>query len=252
MLPPVYQNHPAALLPGTFRPPNGCSMAADKRTMPLGRSCRLLGVGALAISVALALAAAALADREQIKRTATGDREARTAVLTKADFGAATGWSGGAQAPHLSSTMPCSSFQPKQSDLVVVGAAEAKWQNQAIEVDSEAQVLQSPHMVSLDWQRTIVAPQVMPCLREGLVKSVGKMDKLESFTVTAFPKVGNNSRRLRAIIDVKNVRVMMDIVVVAQHATEITLTFTAPAVAEAPVSAAELVLARRLAARATG
>ncbi len=219
--------------------------------MTIGCAGRLLGVGTLAMFVALALAAAAFADKEQIKRTAKGDGEARTAVLTRADFGAATGWSGGAQVPHLSSTMPCSSFQPKQSDLVVVGAAEAKWQNQAIEVDSESQVLQSPHMVSLDWQRTVVAPQVMPCLREGLAKSVGKTEKLESFTVTAFPKVGNNSRRLRAIIDVKNVRVMMDIIVVAQHATEITLTFTAPAVAETSVSAAELVLARRLAARAT-
>jgi hypothetical protein len=218
--------------------------------MRFGRAGRPLGIGAAATLIALALAAAALADKEQIKRTAAGNAEALAAVLARADFGAATGWSGGAQTPDLSSAMPCNSFHPKQSDLVVVGAAETKWTHPGVEVDSEAQVLQTTHMVSLDWQRTVVAPQVVPCLREGLPKALSKTDKLESFAVAVFPKIGDNSRRLRAVIAAKNVPVIMDIIAVKRHATEITLTFTAPEAAAASLDAAEVVLARRLSARA--
>jgi hypothetical protein len=74
--------------------------------------------------------------------------------------------------------------------------------------------------------------------------------KLESFGVAAFPKVGDKSRRFRAVIDVKNVPVNMDVIEIQRHATEITLTFTAPAAAQTTVDAAEVVFAARLAARA--
>jgi hypothetical protein len=34
-------------------------------------------------------------------------------------------------------------------------------------------VLQTPAMVRLGWQRSVVAPQVLPCLRSGLAKQLG-------------------------------------------------------------------------------
>jgi hypothetical protein len=95
--------------------------------MGLGLAGRPLGIGAGAAFVALLLAAVALADNEQIKRTAAGNAEARAAVLTRADFGAATGWAGHRKSPDLNSAMPCGSFHPKQSDLVLIGAAEMDW-----------------------------------------------------------------------------------------------------------------------------
>src|SRR3954452_19000855 len=101
-------------------------------------------VFAVAIAAALALAGTALADQWQVHRTAAGNAAARAAVIQRADLGTATGWTGGFKAPDMSSTPPCHGFQPKQSDLVVAGAAASAWQHTGLELQSQANVLKTP------------------------------------------------------------------------------------------------------------
>src|SRR5439155_20204375 len=137
-------------------------------------------------------------------------------------------WTGGFKKPDLSSKTPCKSYQPKQSDLVLIGAAKSIWSNAALRFDSEAQVLQTRQMVRLDWQRTVLAPQVVPCLREGLTTQLDASTRLVSFGRMAFPQVATYARAYRTVVDVKTsaakVRVMVDSVLIGRGHTEITLT----------------------------
>jgi hypothetical protein len=159
--------------------------------------------------------------------------------------------------PTLSSTLPCgSTFQPKQSDLLVTGAAETLFKQPGISVDSEAQVLQTAQMVTLDWQRTVLAPQVLPCLRVGFAKETTAMTRFVSVKRIAFPRVAPYTYVLRALFDVKSsatgpiVRVFSDVVLVGAGRTELTLTMTAPLFADKSVRAAEAKLAQVMVARA--
>jgi hypothetical protein len=209
----------------------------------------------VAAGVAASVAVASIADKEQIHLTNAGQAAARAAVLTKADLGTAPGWTGGAKKPDLSSTPPCPGFRPKQSDLVVNGAAETVFKQPAIQFDSEAQVLQTAHMVKLDWQRTVIAPQILPCLRIAVAKSAGTSAHVTSIRRTAFPRVATFTSAIRILLDVKTsgsttpVAVFVDVVLVGRGRTEITLTTTAPLLASTAVRAAEIRLARILAAR---
>jgi hypothetical protein len=209
----------------------------------------------VAAGVAASVAVASIADKEQIHLTNAGQAAARAAVLTKADLGTAPGWTGGAKKPDLSSTPPCPGFRPKQSDLVVNGAAETVFKQPAIQFDSEAQVLQTAHMVKLDWQRTVIAPQILPCLRIAMAKSAGTSAHVTSIRRTAFPRVATFTSAIRILLDVKPsgsttpVTVFVDVVLVGRGRTEITLTTTAPLLASTAVRAAEIRLARILAAR---
>jgi hypothetical protein len=212
----------------------------------------------LALAAALACAAgaaAATADKEKIQLTAAGQAAARAAVLTRADLGATTGWTGGAQKPDLTAAKPtCKGFDPKQSDLTLNGAAEAMFKHSAgIQLVSDAQVLATPRMVALDWQRTVLAPQVVPCMREELGKLAGGSGHIVSLSRISFPKLATYSTAFRALFDVtsgtRTIRVMADVVLVGRGRTELTLTTTAPYSAAATIAPAEVRLARVLLAR---
>ena len=202
---------------------------------------------------ALLLAGAAVADKEQIHLTAVGQKAARAAVMKRADLGGATGWTGGSKKPDLSPGTGCANFHPKQSDLVLIGAAETVFKHPGVEFDSEAQVLQTPAMVRLDWQRTVLAPQVMPCLRSNLEKHLSASERLVSVGRIAFPAIATYTRAYRTTVDVKSAsgttRVFVDLVLLGRGSTEITLTTTAPMVAESAVRGAEVRLARILVSR---
>jgi hypothetical protein len=207
-----------------------------------------------AVVAGLALGSAALADTWQIRFTSAGQAAARAVVLKRADLGAATGWTGGAKKADLTSAPPCGTFHPKQSDLVVNGAAETLWRHSGLELDSEATVLQAPAMVRLDWQRTVVAPQVLPCLRVGFARQVPAGAKLVSVKRVAFPSVAPLTRAVRAIVDVTSgsasIPVFTDLVAIGKGRTEVTLTTTAPLAIDRSVHPAEVKLARLLASRA--
>jgi hypothetical protein len=197
----------------------------------------------------LACAAAALADTWRIELTAAGQAAAKAVVLKRADIGTASGWTGRARTPDLTKGPPCSGFNPKQSDLVVKGAAETDWRHTGLDVDSEAVVLQTATMVKLDWQRTVVAPQVLPCLRSAFARQKGFV----SLRRVAFPQVATYTRALRALLDVGSgtlkIRVMTDVIFIGRGRTEGTLTVIAPYGLVSTIERAERRLARLMASR---
>jgi hypothetical protein len=222
--------------------------SADDALMP-ARPRVVVAALVAAILCALAGASAAVADNEQIKLTPTGQAAAKKAVLTRADLGTAAGWTGGAAKPILSSSLQCSSYDPKQSDLVVIGAAHAVWKNTGIELDSQADVLRTSQMVQLDWRRSVLAPQVMTCARQMFSKSLPSSTKVVSFVREAFPQIVPNVRKYRLVVSVKGIQVMVDLLLLVNGQTEITLSTTAPLSAQSVMSAAEVRLAEALVAR---
>jgi hypothetical protein len=203
--------------------------------------------------VALAVAGAVFAanpSKEKIALTGAGNARAKAEVLLRSDFG--TGWSGGFKKPDLTSTLPCS-YHPKQTDNVLIGAAETRWDKPTtVEIDSEAQVLRTPAMVRRDWQRSVVAPQILPCLRQALQKSLGS--KLVSVRRVAFHRVAPYTRAFRFLAKLKTgsgtVSVESDFLAMGSGRSEISLTLTAFGVSGVSLRAEELRLARVLARRA--
>ena len=205
-------------------------------------------------TASLVLAGVAAAGDAKIQLSAAGQAAARAAVIKRADLGTAGGWTGGMLKPNFSQALECPSYRPKQSDLTVIGAAESRWKNSALQVQSGAQVLKTAEMVQLDWQRSILHPKALPCLRSTLVREFGASAQLVSLRRIAFPQITSRSRAYRALADVKTsagaVRVMYDIVLIATGRTEITMTAVAPATIADGIAGAEVRLARALVARA--
>jgi hypothetical protein len=205
-----------------------------------------------AMAVAATAGAAGAPGVEQVHLTAGDQAKAKTAVVTRADLG--PGWTGGARKPSGPSTPSCGSWHPKQSDLVLTGQAESAFKQPGFEIDSEAQVLQTAKMVALDWQRTVVAPQILTCLRQKIAQAAAPGEKLVSVGRVAFPHVARYSGAVRVVIDVtvsgSTLRMRYDVILVGSGRTEITLAFTSPEAAAATIGPAEVRLARLLAARA--
>jgi hypothetical protein len=136
---------------------------------------------------------------------------------------------------------------------VVIGAAESKWEKPAYEIDSEAQVLRTAAMVGRDWRRTVVAPQVVPCLRKAFKKALGTHGKVVSFRRVAFPHLTTRTRAWRLIGKIrarsKMVPFESDFVALGSGRNEVSLTLTAFGAARASLRAETLRLARVLAHR---
>jgi hypothetical protein len=204
------------------------------------------------LAVGCGTAAAAVQDREQHAFTAGDQAAARSAVLKKTDFGA--GWTGGAKKPDLSPSPPCASYDPKQSDLVLTGAAESVWKHAGLELDTEAQVLKTAAMVKLDWQRTVLDPRAIACLKAQLQKHFNGSVKFVSFRRVSFPRLGTYSRAYVTLLDVTSssgtVRVASEDVLIGRKRTELTLTSTTAQVTQAAVHSVDVRLAKILLARA--
>jgi hypothetical protein len=161
----------------------------------------------------------------------------------------ATGWTGGALKPDLSSGDKCGS---KRSNLVLTGAARAKFNAKAaaLSVTSEAYVLKTAAMVSDDWQKTVASAAYMACSRREYIEPDDPAIKLISFKKLPFPKLAQHVVRFRMIADYKapqgTVRVLVDMILLSQDRTEIALTFGAPYVSRAVLDAAEAGLAQTL------
>ena len=214
---------------------------------------RVLGVGAV-VAAALVTAGVVLAAnpaKEKIARTAAGNAQAKAEVVRRADLG--PGWKGGFKKPDLSSSMPCTSYRPKQSDLVLIGVAETTFSKVPLAVDSEAQVLRTASMVQRDWQRTILDSRVIPCLRQGFAQALGSTAKLVSFGRIAFPQVAKLTRAFRAVFNVKTqigpVPVEIDFIALGSGRNELALTLSGPAAAKTGLRATAVRLARLLTGR---
>src|SRR5690348_1306233 len=143
-------------------------------------------LAALCVSaVAAGAAVAATGEKEQIELTKADQAAAKRAVAQRADLGTGS-WTGGFVKPDLSAAATCANFHPKQSDLVLTGAAETAWDNQGFRIDTEAQILKTHAMVLADWRRTVLAPTAIPCLKSHLVKELGTGVTFVSFRRVLF------------------------------------------------------------------
>ena len=213
-------------------------------------------LAAVFAAAALGVSSGALAtsfDKARISFTTADLAAARAAVLHRADLGNAGGWTGGTRKPDLSSTMNCPGYAPKQSDLVVTGAAEAAYHHAGLELQSEAQVMKTRGMVALDWRRTVTSPKAFSCVRTMLAKSLPAGERLVSFRKQPFARLTPYTAAYRALVEVsasgQHVLVVADIVLVGKSRTELTLSVEAPAAARSSLPAAELRLAKTLLAR---
>jgi len=216
-------------------------------------------VGALCAFVfATAAAASTSGDgKEQIRLSSADNAAARAVALRKSDFGGVSGWSGGTKKPDLSSSGPrCAKFHPKYSDLVLTGVAESEFQNSGVYLDDEVQMLKTAPMVKLDWQRSVLAPGLLPCLRTYLAKSAPANAKVRGIQKLAFPRVAQYTASFRLVLDVTaagtTASMLVDLLLVGRGRTEITLTTVAPHDARAPIKSAEERLARLLVSRIRG
>ena len=123
-------------------------------------------------------------------------------MLRRSDLGSASGWSGGRIKPDLSPGPTCPNYHPKQSDLVLTGAAESSYRRSGLAFDSEVQVLQTARMVRLDWQREVLAPGAVPCLRRDLTQKLGSSAKVVSFRKISFPNIATYTAAFRGLISV--------------------------------------------------
>lgn len=221
--------------------------------MPRAALATLIAASLGLVAAAVAEPASAPPSRERVHFTAADQAAAGDAVLRRADLGS-TGWTGGRVKPDVTSGLVCRGYVPKQSDLVLTGAAETAWGRAGLQVRSVAQVLKSRAMVARDWERTVADPRAVTCLRGAVTKGLSSSERLVSFRRLSFPRLARYATAYRALIDVSvqgtRARVLADLVLVGHSRTELTLMLAAPAAAAASISAAEVRLARGLLARA--
>lgn len=202
----------------------------------------------LAATLAVGAAASSPPNREQVRYNPADQTAARAAILRRGDFG--SGWTGGVRKPDPPSVVNCPGYEPKQTDLVLTGAAEALFQHAGLILQSDAQVLKTRAMVAKDWKRSVTNPRALPCLRHLFAKQLPSSSRLVSFRRIAFPRLTRYAAAYRMLIRVRaqghSVLLLIDIVLVGRSRTELTLTVSAPAAARATISAAEVRIARLL------
>ena len=204
-----------------------------------------------AMSAVASSASHSTPNRERVHLNSADQAAARAAVLRRGDLG--SGWTGGARKAPPPSTLICPGYQPKQSDLVRTGAAEARFQHTGLVLQTDAQVLKTRTMVARDWQRSVADPRSVNCLRHMLSKQLPSNERLVSFGRRRFPRLAKYAAAYRMLVRVhaqgQTVLVVVDLVTVGRSRTELTLTMSAPATARKALPAAEAQVARALLAR---
>lgn len=213
-------------------------------------------LGALgAVALVLCAAQAALAETPVARFMAADMAAAKAAVLKSADLG--PGWKGGLEKnTKVPGPDGCPGlWEPKQSDLIITGFAESRYNAGVVDVASTVQVYKTSQMWKLDWQRTVVDQGVIPCMRRQLAAEKQPGARFVSLTRTPFPRIGGQpAARLRIVFDyaptgAEPVRLHMDGIAFGKGRTGLSLTFTYPYADRAAAHAFELSLSRLLASR---
>jgi hypothetical protein len=220
------------------------------------RMTRLLAVAVSAALVASATVAAGLAGdggRAKVRLTARDQAVARAVLIRRSDLRPSAGWTGGRIRPDL--TPPtCPNYHPKQSDLVVTGAAAVTWRMSGPtfrQFGSEATVLRTRRMVRLDWQRSTSRPAaLLSCLRQTLVKAFGSSARLISLETLDVPPIAPCALAFHAMLVVRGQRGVFEDIGLCRGRTEIEVTAFGLTRDEQSLSAAALRLARLLVRRA--
>jgi hypothetical protein len=179
------------------------------------------GLGLMVVQAALA------AEKQPIRFNAADQAAAKAVTVKAADLGPA--WKGGATKPDLTPEKDCSF---KNSDLVLTGAAKSVFKMEAAgaSITSESNVLQTPAMVTAEWRRSFGSSRYMACARKVVMNPDAAKVTFVSFKKIAFPKLARYSARYRMVADYgdagNSVRVLVDIVVLGQGRTEISLIVT--------------------------
>jgi hypothetical protein len=201
--------------------------------------------------IGLAFTASALADAPAVKITSADQAKAVAALLHRTDFGA--GWSGGAVKTTTITPPNCPGFDPRESDFVVSGHADARYvfPQSGVELDQDVMVMDSSASVLEDFKRSI-SPQLAGCLAH-------QLEKLPNVTSAGvvrlpFPPIGSVSAVYRAMIDVRSGKrrgtLLSDYVFFGDGRTEYEFTVIAPPSARDQLSQFELRLAQILLHRA--
>src|SRR5919199_939106 len=180
--------------------------------------------------LALVLAPAALADNPTVKISSADQARAEAALLRLTDFGA--GWQGGRTPTSKLRAPSCPGFNPKESDLVVTGHANANfvYSGGRVTFGQDVQVLRSEADVRTDFARSI-RPKLAGCIayqlkQSGAIAQV-RVDKIP------FPRIGAVSAAYRATLSVKNgartIKLYSDSVFVGVGRYEYALRVLAPA-----------------------
>ena len=185
--------------------------------------------------LALACTGAALADNPTVKINTADQAKADASLLRLKDFAAVVGWTGGPTTPSKLTAPSCPGFNPKESDLVVTGHAEARftYKSGGVIFDQDSQVLESADAVKTDFARTIT-PKLADCLAYQL-KSSGKGTKVLSVGVRqlGLPRIGDISAAYRATVVIKTgtartVTIVSDYVFFGQGRFEFSINVEAP------------------------
>jgi hypothetical protein len=179
--------------------------------------------------LALTITASALADNPTVRITRADQQRAVAALLRLKDF--TTGWQGGQTKTHSLAAPSCPGYDPKESDLVVTGHADAsfRYPQSAVTFNQDVQVLRSDAAVRTDFRRTITS-KLPGCLSHQLAKSKDvvkvRVDRV------AFPAIGDVSAAYRATLTLQDgkrrVTVYDDFVFVAVGRVEYALNVLAP------------------------
>ena len=213
--------------------------------------CPALLVAVLATALAFASAAAADDGKLQIHLTPAGQAAARAASLTMADLGA--GWAGGLEKSSAAPT-PCPPKHARESDLVLTGVAVTSFSDSqaGFSIGSDVQLLRTSKMVRLDWQRTVVRPGVVACVRTQFAADARSSERIVSVRKLPFPRVTPYTAAYRIVFQApgsSKQRGIEDIVLLARGRMEISLVLLAPLDGASVASAGELRIARALTAR---
>jgi hypothetical protein len=184
--------------------------------------------------------------------TAGDQALARSIVLKASDLGSASIWTGGVSAADTSQPRTCANFHPRQSDLMITGDVQSDYTHAAggMQFHDEAQIMKTAKMVRLDWQRNVLDPNALPCLRTFLAKNLVGDTQLVSLKRLSLPRLATYTAGYRALVDENGVRNMIDVLFVGRNRTELTLEVSAPYSSRSKVEQAELRLARLLVSRA--
>jgi hypothetical protein len=205
------------------------------------------------VLLALACTGAALADDPTVRINAADQAKAESSLARLTDFGA--GWTGGPKTPSKLTAPNCPGFNPKESDLVVTGHAEARFTASRVGVvfGQDSQVLESAEAVKTDFART-VTPKLPGCLAYQL-KAGGKGNVLSvSIRKLPLPRIGTVSAAYRATVLLKiqnrTVKYVSDDIFFGQGRFEFALFVQAPAALGSQVASFETAMARILVKRA--
>jgi hypothetical protein len=214
-------------------------------------AARILGASAL---LALACTGAALADSPTLRINAADQAKADSTLIRLKDFG--VGWTGGPKKPSKLEAPSCPGFNPKESDLVVTGHAEALFKLAPANVTfgQDTQVLETADAVKTDFARS-VQPKLANCLAYQWKSS--KTVKVFGVVVRtlALPSLGNVSAAYRVTFEIKTStghigKWVSDYVFVGQGRFEFSINVVAPAINGDQLGPFETAMARILVKRA--